>query len=116
MKIAFLGLGKMGAPSSIFCCALATMLRFGTGHRNRSSRLEYLAHVLPPPEHPGATVLLGAKDTKLLREAAKDADVRLGLADYLQEQLNASINAGMGEMDWLVGQYRQAELASRDIR
>lgn len=75
--------------------------------------LNYGRVMLHPPEHPGATVHLGAKDTRLLREAAKGAGVRLGLAEYLQGQLNASIEIGMGDMDWAVGQYRQAETASQ---
>jgi 3-hydroxyisobutyrate dehydrogenase-like beta-hydroxyacid dehydrogenase len=58
-------------------------------------------------------VVLGEKDTRLLREAASAVGVRLGLADYLQQQLDAAIAAGMGQMDWAVGQYRMAEKASR---
>lgn len=69
--------------------------------------------LLHPPEQPGATVVLGEKDTRLLREAASAVGVRLGLADYLQQQLDAAIAAGMGQMDWAVGQYRMAEKASR---
>ena len=68
--------------------------------------------MLHPPEHPGATVHLCAKDTRLLREAAEDVAVRLGLADYLQQQLNSAIEAGLGETDWAVGQYRMAERES----
>jgi 3-hydroxyisobutyrate dehydrogenase-like beta-hydroxyacid dehydrogenase len=75
--------------------------------------LSYGRVMLHPPERPGATVLLGAKDTRLLREAAEAAGVRLGLADYLQQQLNAAIEAGTGKMDWAVGQYREAERASK---
>ncbi|MHB8302543.1 MAG: NAD(P)-dependent oxidoreductase [Acidobacteriaceae bacterium] len=65
--------------------------------------------MLHPPEEPGATVSLGAKDTRLLREAAAAAGVRLGLAEYLQEQFNASIGNNLGNIDWAVGQYRMAE-------
>lgn len=68
--------------------------------------------MLHPPEQLGATVLLGAKDTRLLREAAAAAGLRLGLAEYLQEQLQAAIENGMGQTDWAVGQYRMAERAS----
>ncbi len=69
--------------------------------------------MLHPPEQPGATVALGAKDTRLLREAATAAGVRLGLADYLQEQFNAAIKNGMELTDWAVGQYRVAEMTSK---
>lgn len=69
--------------------------------------------MLHPPEQPGATVALGAKDTRLLREAAASTGVRLGLADYLQEQFNAAIENGMEQMDWAVGQYRMAQQTSK---
>lgn len=69
--------------------------------------------MLHPPETPGATVQLGAKDTRLVREAAAASGVQLGLADYFQRQLDAAIENGMGEMDWAVGQYRMAEKASK---
>ena len=69
--------------------------------------------MLHPPEHPGATVLLGEKDTRLMREATQAAGIRLGLAEYLQEQLDDAIRSGMGQMDWAVGQYRMAQQASK---
>ncbi|MGO8718672.1 MAG: NAD(P)-dependent oxidoreductase [Acidobacteriaceae bacterium] len=75
--------------------------------------LSYGRVMLHPPEHPGATVLLGEKDIRLLREATGTAGVQLGLAEYLQEQFNAAIRNGMGPMDWAVGQYRMAEQSSR---
>lgn len=65
--------------------------------------------MLHPPEQAGATIALGAKDTRLLRDAAAAAGIRLGLADYLQEQLNAAIQNDFGDIDWAVGQYRMAE-------
>lgn len=65
--------------------------------------------MLHPPEQPGATVMLGAKDTRLLREAASAAGIRMPLADYLQCQLNAAIADGMGETDWAVGQFLMAK-------
>ncbi len=75
--------------------------------------LNYGRVLLHPPEKPGATVELGAKDTRLVREAARLAGVHIGLADYLQQQLNTAIESGMGQMDWAVGQYRMAEKASK---
>lgn len=76
--------------------------------------LSYGRVMLHPPEHPGATVLLGEKDIRLMREATESSGVRLGLVEYLQEQFSAAIRNGMGETDWAVGQYRMAEQASRD--
>lgn len=75
--------------------------------------LSYGRVMLHPPEHPGATVLLGEKDTRLLREATEAAGIQLGLAEYLQEQLNDAIRNGMGQTDWAVGQYRMAQQASK---
>ncbi len=76
--------------------------------------LNYGRVMLHPPEHPGATVLLGEKDIRLLREATQSAGIRLGLVEYLQEQFSAAIRSGMGDTDWAVGQYRMAEQASRN--
>ncbi|HEX4020481.1 MAG TPA: NAD(P)-dependent oxidoreductase [Acidobacteriaceae bacterium] len=69
--------------------------------------------MLHPPEHAGGTIAVGAKDTRLLREAAAEAHVRLGLADYLQQQFDAAIADGMEQVDWAVGQYRMAQIASK---
>ena len=41
--------------------------------------------MLHPPEHPGATIELGAKDLSLLRQAAASRNTRLSLADNLAE-------------------------------
>lgn len=75
--------------------------------------LNYGRVMLHPPEHPGATVLLGEKDIRLFREATQSAGVQLGLAEYLQEQFNVAILHGLGKTDWAVGQYRMAEQASK---
>ncbi len=76
--------------------------------------LNYGRVMLHPPEHPGATVLLGEKDIRLMRKATEAAGIQLGLVEYLQEQFNTAIRNGMGQMDWAVGQYRMAEQASKD--
>ncbi len=76
--------------------------------------LNYGRVMLHPPEHPGATVLLGEKDIRLFRGATESAGVRLGLAEYLQEQFNVAIRNGLGESDWAVGQYRMAQEASKN--
>ena len=69
--------------------------------------------MLHPPEHAGGTIGVGAKDTRLLREAAAEANVRLPLADYLQQQFDAAIADGMEQVDWAVGQYRMAQKVSK---
>jgi 3-hydroxyisobutyrate dehydrogenase-like beta-hydroxyacid dehydrogenase len=76
--------------------------------------LNYGRVMLHPPEHPGATVMLGEKDIRLFREATQSAGVRLGLAEYLQQQFDVAIRNGLGKTDWAVGQYRMAELASKN--
>jgi 3-hydroxyisobutyrate dehydrogenase-like beta-hydroxyacid dehydrogenase len=65
--------------------------------------------ILNPPPHPGATVSLGIKDTRLAREAAADAGVRMGLADYFANVLERAKKAGFADEDWAVGQYRIAQ-------
>lgn len=72
--------------------------------------------MLHPPEHVGATIELGAKDLRLLREAAASGHTRLSLADNLAEIFAQAKEAGLGEEDWAVGQYRMAQRrgASRD--
>ena len=65
--------------------------------------------MLHPPDRPGATVELGAKDLRLLREAAASRHVRLSLADNLAEIFAEAQKAGLGQTDWAVGQYRMAQ-------
>ncbi|MGH9616224.1 MAG: NAD(P)-dependent oxidoreductase [Acidobacteriaceae bacterium] len=77
----------------------------------------YLAYgrvMLHPPEHPGATVLIGEKDIRLFHDATEAAGVRLGLVEYLQEQFNVAIRDGLGESDWAVGQYRVTQKAAKN--
>ena len=66
----------------------------------------YAKVMLHPPEQPGATIQLGAKDTRLFREAGGAAGFDSGLAAYLAGQLEESIAAGLGDSDWPVSQYR----------
>jgi len=65
--------------------------------------------MLHPPEQPGATMELGAKDLRLLREAAASRKTRLSLADALAEIFAQAQQAGLGGEDWPVGQYRMAQ-------
>jgi 3-hydroxyisobutyrate dehydrogenase-like beta-hydroxyacid dehydrogenase len=69
--------------------------------------------MLHPPEQPGATVLLGAKDVRLLREAAAGCGTRLSLADTMAGIFAEAQRLGMGEDDWAVGQYRMAQKRGR---
>ena len=68
----------------------------------------YTQVMLHPPEQPGATVALGEKDTRLLREAAASRHTRLSLADNLAEIFAQAREAGLSGEDWAVGQYRMA--------
>jgi 3-hydroxyisobutyrate dehydrogenase-like beta-hydroxyacid dehydrogenase len=65
--------------------------------------------MLHPLSHPGATVELGAKDLRLLREAAGARNTSLSLADNLAEILAKAQQSGLANEDWAVGQYRMAQ-------
>lgn len=65
--------------------------------------------MLHPPETPGATMELGAKDLKLLREAAQSRGTRLSLADNMAVVFDQARAKGLGEQDWAVVQYKMAQ-------
>ncbi len=65
--------------------------------------------ILHPPEQPGATIELGEKDLRLLREAAASRDTRLSLADLMAEIFAEARAADLPSEDWAVGQYRMAQ-------
>jgi 3-hydroxyisobutyrate dehydrogenase-like beta-hydroxyacid dehydrogenase len=65
--------------------------------------------MLHPPKERGATVDLGAKDLRLLREAAASRGTSLSLADNLAEIFAEAKQQGLGDEDWAVGQYRMAQ-------
>jgi len=65
--------------------------------------------MLHPPEHPGATAELGAKDLRLLREAAAAHETRLSMADEMSAIFDQARQAGLGGEDWAVAQYRMAQ-------
>ena len=69
----------------------------------------YANVMLHPPEQAGASIDLGAKDTRLLREAAASRNARLSLADNLAEIFAQAKEAGLADQDWAVGQYRIAQ-------
>lgn len=65
--------------------------------------------MLHPPEEAGASIELGAKDTRLLREAAASRNARLSLADNLAGIFEEARQTGLANVDWAVGQYRIAQ-------
>jgi 3-hydroxyisobutyrate dehydrogenase-like beta-hydroxyacid dehydrogenase len=65
--------------------------------------------MLHPPKQPGATIDLGAKDLRLLREAAAARHTTLSLADSLAEIFALAQQSGLAGEDWAVGQYRMAQ-------
>lgn len=73
----------------------------------------YANVMLHPPEQPGATIDLGAKDLRLFREAAAAKGARLGLADLLGDIFEEAKRMGLGQEDWAVGQYRMAQQSGR---
>jgi 3-hydroxyisobutyrate dehydrogenase-like beta-hydroxyacid dehydrogenase len=69
--------------------------------------------MLDPPEQAGATMELGAKDLRLLREAAAARGASLSLANNLAGLFEQARQAGLFQEDWAVGQYRMARLRGR---
>ncbi|HEV2325731.1 MAG TPA: NAD(P)-dependent oxidoreductase [Terracidiphilus sp.] len=69
----------------------------------------YAKVMLHPPEHPGATIELGAKDLGLLRQAAAARGTSLSLADNMAAIFAEAQRTGLGSEDWAVGQYRMAQ-------
>jgi len=76
----------------------------------------YSKVILHPPERPGATMELGEKDLRLLREAAASRDTRLPLADLMAEVFAEARAKGMAHEDWAVGQYKMAQKRSLPVR
>ncbi|MGB6689550.1 MAG: NAD(P)-dependent oxidoreductase [Terracidiphilus sp.] len=70
--------------------------------------------MLHPPEQPGATIDLGAKDLRLFLEAASGSDARLSLATMLAETLADARRAGLGAKDWPVSYYRTVQRTGRE--
>jgi len=73
----------------------------------------YANVMLHPPEHPGATIELGEKDLRLLREAAAASGTRLILADSLAVVFSRARAAGLGQEDWAGGMYRMSQQDSQ---
>lgn len=72
----------------------------------------YSKVILHPPETPGASIELGEKDTRLLREAAAARQTKLSLADALARVYAEAKAAGLSQEDWAVGQYRVSQMRS----
>src|SRR5579859_911313 len=67
----------------------------------------YMAYgkvMLHPPEQAGATMEMGAKDLRLLREAAESHGIRLSLADEMAGVFDEARKQGLGDQDWAVTQ------------
>lgn len=69
----------------------------------------YSKMMLHPPDKPGASVDLGAKDLRLFREAAAGRGAHLQLADDLADVLAEARAAGLGQEDWAVAEYRMSQ-------
>jgi 3-hydroxyisobutyrate dehydrogenase-like beta-hydroxyacid dehydrogenase len=100
---AFVYAESQGIPPALFHQAVNSALFQSQLYEN------YGKTILNPPQRPGATVSLGIKDTRLVREAAAEAGVHLGLADYFADVLERAKKAGFADEDWAVGQYRIAQ-------
>jgi 3-hydroxyisobutyrate dehydrogenase-like beta-hydroxyacid dehydrogenase len=73
----------------------------------------YSKIMLNPPEQAGASISLGEKDTRSLREAAASRGTRVKLADTLAEIFAKAKAAGLANQDWAVGMYRMSQLGSK---
>lgn len=69
----------------------------------------YAKVMLHPPEPPGATMELGEKDLRLLREAAAARGTRLALAGEMAKTYTNARRSGMAKEDWAAGLYRMAQ-------
>jgi 3-hydroxyisobutyrate dehydrogenase-like beta-hydroxyacid dehydrogenase len=72
----------------------------------------YSKVMLNPPEHPGATIALGAKDMGLFRQAAEGTGMKTPLADHFARDLATAAEAGLKDRDWAAGLYQLARNAS----
>ncbi len=69
----------------------------------------YANTMLNPPDRVEDTIEMGAKDLRLLREAAAGRQTRLSLPDRMAEIFAQSRRIGPAGQDWAVGQYRMAQ-------
>ena len=73
----------------------------------------YGKFMIDPPENPGATIKLGAKDTRLFREAAQFSHIPTPLGDLYQQHMQAAIAAGRGDEDWAAGYLMQTRAEAK---
>jgi 3-hydroxyisobutyrate dehydrogenase-like beta-hydroxyacid dehydrogenase len=97
---------KQGIPPEIFFEAINSAL-FQSPFYAAYSKV-----ILHPPKEAGASIELGAKDTRLLREAAAARHTKLSLADALAKIYAEAKAAGLSQEDWAVGQYRVSQMRS----
>jgi 3-hydroxyisobutyrate dehydrogenase-like beta-hydroxyacid dehydrogenase len=69
--------------------------------------------MISPPETPGASMKLGAKDTRLFRDAARSGRTPTPLADLYQHNLEEAIESGRGDEDWAAGYLHHVRLQAR---
>jgi 3-hydroxyisobutyrate dehydrogenase-like beta-hydroxyacid dehydrogenase len=58
-----------------------------------------------PPQEIGASMELGEKDIRLFREAAAANGVKTPLAELMESNFDAALEAGMKDDDWATGYY-----------
>ncbi len=75
----------------------------------------YTKLMLHPPEQPGATMELGEKDLRMMREAAAGRGTELGLADLLAKVFAEARAAGLAHEDWVTGMYRMSQRDGRAL-
>lgn len=73
----------------------------------------YAKVMLHPPQQPGATMDLGAKDLRLFREAASAGHVELSFAESLASIFAAARQQGLANADWAGGLYEMAKLRAK---
>jgi 3-hydroxyisobutyrate dehydrogenase-like beta-hydroxyacid dehydrogenase len=76
----------------------------------------YSKVMLNPPLQPGATIAIGAKDTRLFREAAREVGMQMPLADRFASDLATASEAGLKDRDWAAGLYELARSQSLQPR
>jgi 3-hydroxyisobutyrate dehydrogenase-like beta-hydroxyacid dehydrogenase len=69
----------------------------------------YAKLMLYPPGQPGATMELGEKDLRLMREAAASRGTELILAEMLAKVFAEARAAGLAREDWVTGMYRMSQ-------
>jgi 3-hydroxyisobutyrate dehydrogenase-like beta-hydroxyacid dehydrogenase len=103
---AFVYSEKQGVPPETFFEAINSAL-FQSPFYAAYSKV-----ILHPPDTPGASIELGEKDTRLLREAAAARQTKLTLADALAKVYAEAKAAGLSQEDWALGQYRVSQMRS----